>query len=177
MTRQFLVFLTATCFAAALTMPPSAPSAQSPQPHDSSQTNTQTSTAAPPAVKKVWTNEDLSGSYEVGNNSAGRGSAPVRSPQPAAPAAKRNLAWYRGQISRLQAKLPPLDTQIAALQSALDGKPTGDAQKSVRPYSVRSNDWSIELDQLSKQRDDITAKIETLRDEGRRAGIPANALP
>ena len=168
MTRPFRLFLAATCFAVALAIPLSAQSTPSTQPHDSSPANTQTPSASPPSVKKVWTNDDLSGSYsEPGNNSGGHGSPPVRSAQTAAQADKRNLAWYRGQISKLQAKLSPLDTQIAALQSALDGKPTGDEKKSVRPYSVRSNDWSVELDELSRQRDDLTAKIDALRDQAR----------
>jgi hypothetical protein len=78
---------------------------------------------------------------------------------------------------RLQSKLPPLDEQIAELHAAIDGKPTGDARKSVRPYSVRLDSWAAELDQLNKKRADISDNITELRDEARRNGIPANALP
>ena len=178
MTCRFPLFLAAACFAVALATPLSAQSTPSTRPQDSSPADTQTPRSSPPAVKKVWTNDDLAGSQsEPGNNSGGLGSPPVRSAQPTAQAAKRNLAWYRAQIAKLQAKLPPLDIQIAALQSALDGKPTGDEKKSVRPYSVRSNDWSVELDELRRQRDDLAAKIDALRDQARRAGVAPNALP
>ena len=66
---------------------------------------------------------------------------------------------------------------MAALQAAIDGKPTGDARKSTRPYSVRVDDWSAERDELGKKRDEIAAKISDLQDEARRNGVPANALP
>jgi predicted secreted hydrolase len=177
MTRLLVICLAAIYFVPAVAISLSAQNAQSTQPRDSSQPVTQTS-ATPPAGKKIWTNDDLSGLHnDAGSSSVGSSPAPTRSTQPTAQASKRNAAWYRDQISKLQAKIPLLDTQIAALQSAIEGKPTGDAKKSVRPYSVRADDWSVELGQLSEKRDDIFAKITALRDEAHRSGVPANALP
>jgi hypothetical protein len=66
---------------------------------------------------------------------------------------------------------------MTALQAAIDGKPTGDARKSTRPYSVRVDDWSAERDELGKKRDEIVSKISDLQDEARRSGVPANELP
>jgi hypothetical protein len=178
MTRLLLICLAAIYFVPAVAISRSAQNAQSTQPRDSSQPVTQTSATAPPAGKKIWTNDDLSGLHDdAGSASIGSSPAPTRLTQPTAQASKRNAAWYRDQISKLQAKIPLLDTQIAALQLAIEGKPTGDAKKSVRPYSVRADDWSVQLGQRSEKRDDIFAKITALRDEARRSGVPANALP
>jgi hypothetical protein len=67
--------------------------------------------------------------------------------------------------------------EIGELQGAIAGKPTGDGKKSARPYSVRSADWSEQIDQLIKKRDEITTKIAELEDKAHRSGVPANALP
>jgi hypothetical protein len=146
---------------------------------DSSQPVASNSAAAEPlSGKKVWTNDDVSGLRADPAISTFRSTAaPTRAAKALALGPKKSAAWYRDQISKLQAKIPPIDAQMAALQAAIDGKPTGDARKSTRPYSVRLDDWSAERDQLGKQRDEITAKISDLQDEARRNGVPANALP
>jgi len=131
---------------------------------------------SPAPEKKVWTNEDLSG-LDAHSAVSPAGTQPKNAPRRPAPAG-HNARWYHDQIARLQAKLPPLDTQIAALQSALDGKPVGDAKQSVRPYyGIKRDDWSSELADLRKKRDDTLAQIDALEIQARRAGVPANALP
>src|SRR5579872_6026246 len=69
------------------------------------------------AAKKVWTNDDFSGA-----DPHSASSTVSRQPKSAAPrrtaASGRNAKWYHDRIAMLQAKLPPLDSQIAALQSA-----------------------------------------------------------
>lgn len=167
-----LVFVLATPVARPQSNPTQAQSAQVTSPGNSSQ-------AAQPSAKKVWTNDDVPDlrSDAPVSSVGSANSKPSKATQNPAPATKRNAAWYRGQIANLQEKTPPLDSQIASLQAAIDGKPTGDAKKSARPYSVRQDDWSIELDQLKAKRDAIQNQIDGLRDTARRAGIPANQLP
>jgi hypothetical protein len=162
--------------------PATALSAQSPestQARDSSQPAASNSaTAEPLSGKKVWTNDDVSGLRADPAISTFRSTtAPTRPAKALASGPKKSAAWYRDQIAKLQAKIPPIDAQMAALQAAIDGKPTGDARKSTRPYSVRVDDWSAERDELGKKRDEITGKISDLQDEARRNGVPANALP
>jgi hypothetical protein len=177
MIRPLLIILWAVCFVPAVATPSGAQNTQSTESRDSSQPSAQSS-AVPPSEKKVWTNDDLSGLHnEVGNSSFSSNAASPRPMKMTAQTPKRSAAWYRDQISKLQAKIPPLDEQMAELQAAIDGKPTGDAKKSVRPYSVRADDWSAELDQLAKNRQEILEKVSDLRDEARRNGIPANTLP
>ncbi len=126
--------------------------------------------------KKVWTNDELStldpheGVSTVGKDTNNKSKRIVSSKG-------HDAKWYHGQIVLLQAKIPQLDSQIAELQAGIDGKPTGDAKKSVRPYSVKADDWNRELAELEKKREDTLAQIGALEDQARHNGIAANALP
>ncbi len=102
-------------------------------------------------------------------------SKPAKSGDKPSPASKsKNAAWYRDQIDKLQAKIPPLDDKIHDLQAALSGEQVSE----TRQYGgARPDDWHDQLDRLQKQRDDIVAKISALIDEARHNGVPANALP
>jgi len=143
----------------------------------SSTTNTAGSSAQ--LSKKVWTNEDV-GELRDHNETSTFAVAKMR---PSAPAAKapanrgRNAKWYHDQIANLQAKVPPIDSQIAALQDALDGKPTGDGKTSTRSTGVRADSWALEKADLEKKRQGILDQIDALHDEARHNGIPDGALP
>ena len=85
--------------------------------------------------KKVWTNEDLSAlDTREGISTIGR--TTENATKRVVPSKSHDPKWYQDQIVKLQAKIPPLDSQIADLQAALGGKPTGDAKKSVRLYGA-----------------------------------------
>jgi hypothetical protein len=175
--RSVPIFLCLVCFVSAAAMPLSAQDGQATQPGGFSPQTGQTS-AAPASAKRVWTNDDLSGLHkEASISSFGSSPAPLKPAKTASPTPKRSAAWYREQIAKFQAKIPPIDAQMADLQAAIDGKPTGDAKKSERPYNVRADDWRAQLNQLGKQRGDISEKISELRDEARHDGIPVSALP
>jgi hypothetical protein len=165
--------------------PPAAtpPAAQNPAP-PSSTAALSPSTSAPSEstpVKKVWTNDELAGAHNQpaasASQSARNANANPRQKTPAGPKARGDAQWYHDKIADLQAKLPPLDAQIAQLQAAIDGEPTGDAKTSTRPHFVKSGDWRQQQADLQKQRDDIATKINALQDEARHVGIPPNALP
>jgi len=130
-------------------------------------------------AKKVWTNDDLSGSNESFEPStpASPKLKPVKTGQKPPPTNGRDAKWYHDQIAKLESQVPPLDRQIGDLQSALDGKPTGDGQTSQRPRGVKLDDWSSELTQLQAKRVDLLSKIDALRDQARRNGIPDSTLP
>lgn len=134
--------------------------------------------SAQPASKKVWTNDDVSGLRE--DSTVSTLTQPNAKPAKtgAKPAPKgRDAKWYQNQISRLQAQIPPLDTQIAELQAAIEGKPTGNSKESTRPLGVKADPWPVELDQLQKKRDGIQAQISALEDQARHDGVPPGALP
>jgi len=155
--------------------PPAAPPAP---------TKAEASSAAQTPSKKVWTNEDVKtpeGQPEVStfrpeNRGTSQPDGKMRG-KSAAPPRNKDAKWYQDQIAKLQAKLPPLDAQIAQLQAAINGDPTGDAKSSTRPRGVRANSWASELAQLQKQRDDIVDKIAALQDEARHNGVSPSALP
>jgi len=154
----------------------SAPPAQSPDSTQPQPSQAPPKTTNPPRPQKVWTNEDV---QDLRDHSA---ISTVGKPQPPKPnpaetpnrnTPRGNAAWYREQILKLRAKLPPLNDSIQQLQDALSGKTVD----SVRRYwGVRPDDWRDQLARLQKQRDDIQAKIAALQDEARHNGVPASAL-
>jgi hypothetical protein len=166
------------------TPPPATPPAtQSPAPPSSTSASSP-STSAPGELtpaKKVWTNDELGGAHNQPGASASQptrnANANPRQKTPAGPKARGDAQWYHDKIADLQAKLPPLDAQIAQLQAAIDGAATGDAKTSTRPHAVKAGDWRQQQADLQKQRDDIAARINALQDEARHVGIPPNALP
>jgi chaperonin cofactor prefoldin len=182
MRHRPLTFLAAAlCIASATTgaRPQSSSSGQTtPAANQPSATNDTSNTPAPPGQKKVWTNEDVpdlrgqSVISTVGDPNAKHSNKP-------ATAAKNSGASksYQAQIERLQAQIPPLDAQIAELQSAIDGKPTGDAKTSQRPRGVKADDWSVEMQELQKKKDALLDQIAALKDQARHQGVSPNTLP
>lgn len=131
-------------------------------------------TAQPPA-KKVWTNDDM---RELRHDSAistvgGRTKPGTNAARPAN-AHVRNAQWYQGQITRLQAQLPPIEDKIGQLRAALSGQTVN----TVRTWGgVKPDDWRVELANLQQKHDDIESHIAALRDEARHDGVAPNQLP
>jgi len=191
MNRSLLRSLVLVGFSAAIACPARAQDqaqtpAQAPAPTPNASTpNAQASSdsaaqPAQPAPKKVWTNADVptlradSSISTVGKRPNGqRNSANANRP---APPTKDGKA-YADQITNLQNKVAAINDQIVQLQSGIDGKFTGDGQKSTRPTYAHADDWRDQLARLEKQRDDINAHIDAIRDQARRAGVPPNSLP
>ncbi len=159
--------------------PTSNPAAEAPT--ASGQTPAQSSVQQTPA-KKVWTNEDVG---ELRNESAistfgsnSKSSTAKSSSAGQKPASKgKDAKWYRDQITKLEASVPPLDDQIAELQAAIDGKPTGNGTESARPRGVKADSWPVEMDNLQKKRSTVLSQINALYDDARHNGIPDSALP
>ena len=186
MHRRFLFVFACLLFTNAATRAQSLPSAQPAPARASADTPAQNSPSdQSSSEKKVWTNEDLSGSSSAASTVPNRPRPTLRAVRRTAPATRNananpnaNAKWYYNQIAMLQAKLPPLDAQIASLQSAIDGKAAGDAKTSTRPfYGVRADDWSRELAELQQKRAGTLAQIGALEDQARHAGVPSSALP
>jgi hypothetical protein len=138
----------------------------------------QPATIAP--TKKVWTNDDVGDLREHSEISTvgGPSGTGTRPGQKGALAPKgKDAKWYQAQIAKLEAQIPPMDSQIASLQSAIDGNATGDTKTSTRTYGVKGGDWRTELLDLQAKRADIESHIDALEDEARHSEIPARALP
>jgi septal ring factor EnvC (AmiA/AmiB activator) len=134
-------------------------------------------TAAQPPAKKVWTNDDvhdLRGQSMISTVGTARHNPTTKSHKPAPPSGGHDARSYRQQIEKLQAKVTAFNDQISQLQAALNGQ----SVNSVRHFSgVKPDDLQDQLRRLEKQRDDVQAQIDVLRDEARHSGIPANQLP
>jgi hypothetical protein len=154
----------------------SQPAAQNSAP---AQSSGQDSSSAPAPSKKVWTNEDMDHSerqpeistFKSANSKNANAAA---KPNPAHP---HDATWYHNQIAKLQSQIAQLDKQIAEIQSAIDGKPTGDAVQSTRPAGVKWDSWQHELADAKQKREDYLDKIAALQDEARHDGVNPNQLP
>jgi hypothetical protein len=142
----------------------------------SADATTSTTPSATAPAKKVWTNDDMREVHR--DNAISTFSATNKKPANAKPAAtakaNKDAKQYQDRILALQAKLPPLDEQIAQLQAALNG----DTVNSTRHVGgAKIDDWRDELVRAQQQREDIVAKISALQDEARRNGVPPNQIP
>ncbi len=152
-----------------------APSSQAPA---SGQAGSAATTTGAPAANpaKVWTNDDLSSLRgESAVSSVGSGVAnPKTNGKAVPPASKAKTAYYQNKIARLQDQIPPIDSQISQLQSALAGTSPDTPRKYI---GVKLDDWQAELAQLQKKRADIVSQIDSLEDQARHEGVPTNSLP
>jgi hypothetical protein len=137
-----------------------------------------TETASTTTPKKVWTNED------VGDL---RGRSPISTVGPSRPKSQKPVAQskqavaspdtirsYHDRIAALQAKLPPIDSQISDLQGALNGQTMNSTRHAT---GAKIDDWHDELTRLQAQRSDLETKIGALQDEARHKGVPENQIP
>ncbi len=181
MNYRALTFVAAVLCMASAAIPARAQSSSSgatvPAAGQAATANASPATSAPAAGKKVWTNDDVSDlrGESVISTVGSTNAKPASKPAPGAKSA--NAKSYQAQIERLEAQIPPLDAQIAELQAAIDGKPTGDGKTSQRPRSVKTDDWSVEMQELQKKRDDTVERIAALKDQARHQGVAPNTLP
>jgi len=150
---------------------------QSPASAQSGQSAQSTPAVAPQTPqKKVWTNDDMGSSHSQPGNAtrAGKSNSNSNANPAAKPKNKKEAKWYQDQIAKLQSQIPPLDAQIAELQSAL----AGNTINEPRHYGGnRIGDWKEQLDDAQKKRQDTLDKISALEDEGRHNGVSPNAIP
>jgi hypothetical protein len=140
------------------------------------------STAAPPKTpapdKKVWTNEEV-GKMDphTGVSTIGKEDHSNQGQRSGPNSAHHDAKWYHDEIAKMQDKVAALDKQIAEINAALNGNPTGDQKRSTRPSGVKSDDLKDERDRFEAERDQWLEKIAALQDEARHNGIDPNKLP
>jgi hypothetical protein len=140
------------------------------------QTTPATSVTSAPAQQpaaKVWTNDDLGNAHGAAPARVAPNSRPAKGTT-SAQAKNKPANNYQAQISKLEAELPPIDSQIAELQAALSGNQVNETRKYG---GVRPDNWQAQLDTLEKKRAEIKSQIDALEDQARHAGVPTNSLP
>src|SRR6201984_555111 len=165
--------LAALLFTFVVTSPTHAQSAPAPaQAPGATQSQSQPQTPQ----KKVWTNDNLSGSHSQADDSSAtvQPASNSDSTAPAKSKSKRDAKWYHDQIAKLQAQIPPLDKSIAELEAALDGKTL---HEPLHYGGNRIGGWKEQLQQLQTKRQDTLQKITALADEARHNRIATHALP
>jgi hypothetical protein len=150
---------------------------QPPAPAQSSQSTQAAPAVAPQAPqKKVWTDDDMGSPHtQTGGAAGGSKASPNPNANPSAKSKnKKEAKWYQDQIARLQSQIPPLDAQIAELQSAL----AGNTINEPRHYGGnRIGDWKEQLEAAQTKRQNTLDKISVLEDEARHNGVSPNAIP
>jgi hypothetical protein len=187
---RWLIVAAALCLAAADAVTtraqtgasPGQPAAQSTQAAASPPGATRSAEApatSTPTAQKVWTNEDVTALHDEPISTFGKPNAkPAKVPAGMKPgAAGQNSQQLLNEIKKLQGQIPSLDSQIAQLQAAIEGQPTGDAKTSARPYGVKLDSWQAQLAELQKKRDDTLMRIGVLQDQARHNGVPGNSIP
>jgi hypothetical protein len=181
-----VVALNSPPIVAAQTSPSGQSSQQDPAAKPATPAQTPASSAAtanPPSApvevkpKKTWTNEDVGSLREdsaISTFNTPKPNTAKPSQNPAPPRGGKDAKWYRTEIEKLQAQIPPLDEKITKLRDAIDGKQVDEE----RHYTwSKPDDWRDQLARLEKQREDIQDKISGLKDEARHRGIPPEQLP
>jgi hypothetical protein len=125
--------------------------------------------------KKVWTNEDLSGSGGTGSPSADGKNAATAKSAPGKPADAQFVANLRKQLEKLQGQLADTNKQIAELDSFRKGETGGTSARQLhKGYNMEPVDEQIE--KLREKKKQIQAKIEGLLDDARKKGIEPGQL-
>jgi hypothetical protein len=161
---------------------PASPSGSPSQSTASSQdqsSSTSTPSAAP--QKKVWTNDDMGALHSdpsVANFQPKSGNGGKKGAGANGNSHGRDSNWYRQQIVKLQQQIPPIDAKIAELQKGVNGGTVNDPTTSSRPYGgVHPGSWQQQIADLQSKKEGIEAKISSLEDEARHAGISPNDIP
>jgi hypothetical protein len=136
-------------------------------------------TQAPPPTTpkqgKVWTNDDVE--QMPGNQGVTAAGNPTVSKKTtaSAPTASylKDPAWYRKQLTTLQADVEKLDTQIAKLKAFLSGENVSDPQPWHHGPPGNVPD---QVNQLEKKREADVVKINDLLDLARHNGILPGTL-
>lgn len=190
MTRSLLLGILCAIFAAgsassvraqSQSAAPAAPSGSQSQSAASAQDQGSTSSTPAAPQKRVWTDDDMGALHSdpsVANFQPKSGNSGKKGASANGNSHGRDSNWYRQQIEKLQQQIPPIDAQIAELQKGVSGQTVNDPTTSSRPYGgVHPGSWQQQVADLQSKKEGIQAKISSLEDQARHAGIPPNDIP
>jgi hypothetical protein len=138
--------------------------------------------------RKVYTDEDLSGPRSgtvsvVGQNSPAPNSSPEAKNSRAqsesgdgSKSGKNSEEYWRGRARKLQDQMAAVDQEIARVKDDIKKYGNGgfDASSGLKQSVIYVEDRNAKLQQLEKKKADLQTQMDTLIEEGRKAGaLPA----
>jgi hypothetical protein len=127
------------------------------------------SAAATPSTKprKVWTNDDMGELHQ--NSTVSVVGKQKKNTQPnyySPPPGQTEymVKMYRQQIDQLEAQADGIEKQIANLQNAKNGK-TVDSSRTYDPWGGKQGDWSTQIAQLEKSKENIQKQIDSIQEQ------------
>ncbi len=164
----FILILLAATFGSAQSPDTSAPPVTQPQ------------TTAPPAnaakPKKVWTNENLSGTSGTVSVVGDPKNTPKSKPTADKPADAQYIASVRKQIDKYQEQIADVDRQLVDLKNFSEGEPNTSAGGIKLNKGYNREPIEVQIRTLQDQKKDLQSKIDALLDEARKRGIEPGQL-
>jgi hypothetical protein len=117
--------------------------------------------------KKVWTNDDMGDLHQNSTVSVVGKQKKNTQPNyryPPAGQTEYMVKMYRQQIDQLEAQADGIEKQIANLQDAMNGK-TVDSSRKYDPWGGRQGDWSAQIAQLEKSKENIQKQIDSIQEQ------------
>jgi hypothetical protein len=118
--------------------------------------------------KKVWTNDDMGSlDHHADVSVVGKRKPPQPTYHPGSYPRNSNteymVQYYRQQIDYMQQQADQIDKQISTLQDAKNGK-TVDSQRTYNPWGGVQGDWTAQIAQLQKNKDNVLQQIDSLEE-------------
>jgi len=132
---------------------------------------------APAATKatpaKVWTNDDIA-TMPYSHSNPATGSQGIKNASTTSkPSQEKDPAWYRKQLTPLNAEIERLDPEIAKLKAFLSGENVSDPPTTHHQLVPSPKE---QLQQMEAKRQADAAKIDDLLDRARHNGIEPGQL-
>jgi hypothetical protein len=135
------------------------------------------------APKKVYTNDDLTGSPSQMSVAGSKNGDAKASKSTAASSEPKNEQSWRGRAQTLRNQMADVDRQIAQLTAANQTNSSGSAgsnPSSPAPLSAYTNASHAgagnRLEKLRNRKAELQSQMDQLEEEARRAGVPPGWL-
>jgi hypothetical protein len=156
--------------------PPEQPAAQSPAPPEAPASDP--SNSAPPPntkkVKKVWTNEEVSGmSSTISVVGDGRSAKSKNAPQK--PADPQYISSTKTKLQKLHEQIAAADKELATLKDFSEGEPVSTADREFHK-SYNNQPIAQQIASLQTKKLDLQSQIDALLDEARQKGVEPGQL-
>ena|SRR5258708_6502787 len=125
-------------------------------------------------LKKVWTNENLSGA----NGAVSVVGDPKSKPKPPSskPVNAQYVASVRKQLEKLHGQLADINKQLVDLKNFSAGEPSTSASGIKLNKSYNREPIEVQIRALQDKKKDLESKVDALLDEARKKGVESSQL-